>query len=152
MSLFKDDATMRLDDVNLAAAEAAGLYADLLERIEDTELHRLVSNHLATQDRLVEQIADLRRNRGELPQAADPERSHLEAAGAYLRAIVLPGETIGHYVESMLDAAAAVATQIDNALSLDLDGELPGLLKEFSRVNAAYETELRAIASRAGPD
>lgn len=152
MNLLKDDVTMHLDDLSRAAAEASGLYADLLERIEDSKLHRLVSNHVAAQTELMERIADLRRERGELPQAGDPERSHLEAAGAYLRAIVLPGETTAHYIETMLEAARNVAVKVDDALALGMDGELQSHLKELERINTEYETALNTMAGEAEHD
>ena len=144
MSLLKDDATTRLDDLNLAGAEALGLYEDIGGRIDDASLSGLLAAQISTQRALLERIADLRRARGELPHAADPERSHLEAAEAFVRAIVLPGETETHYVESLLGAAATVGRNIDDALSLDLDGEMRALLEELGNGNAAFEAQLRS--------
>lgn len=143
MSFVKDEATSRLDDLYREGMEAVGVFEDLEERIEDVDLKGLVSAHAAAQRRLLERSADLRRARGEMPHAGDPERSHLEAAGAFVRAVLLPGETGGHYVESLLDTAAKVEKLLDDALALDLDGEMRRALESFREDNAAFLSELR---------
>ena len=144
MSLLKDEATTRLDDLNLAAAEALGLYEDIGGRIDDKSLSGILTAQISAQRTLLERIADLRRARGELPHAADPERSHLEAAEAFVRANLLPGESSTHYVESVLDAASTVQRYVDGALSLCPDDEMRALLEELGNTNAAFEAALRS--------
>jgi hypothetical protein len=150
MNLLKDDRTLKLDDVGLAAIEALGLYRDLEERIEHSNLRTLLQTHTAAHAQLLERLEDARRQRGEMPQGGDPERSHLEAAGAYLRAMVLPGETDAHFVESMLDAADNVEEQIDAALTLELDTEIERPLLELRAANTDFQTRLRNLAKREG--
>ena len=143
MTLIKDEATARLDDLHREGMEAIGVFEDIEEQIDDPDLKGLVAAHASAQRRLLQQAADLRRERGEMPHAADPERSHLEAAGAFVRAVLLPGETSGHYVESLLEAAGKVETHLDGALALDLDSKLRALLESFRDDHAAFQTELR---------
>lgn len=143
MSLLKDEKTTRLDDLHRAGAEALGLYQDLEARVEDETLRAVLVPHIDAQRGLLERVAELRRETGQLPQAADPEVSHLEAAGALVRAAVLPGGTETHYVESILDAAADVDRHLGEALSLDLDGALRRLLESFQTENQAFERALR---------
>lgn len=143
MSLLKDETTVRLDDVNRAGMEALELFEDLGEGIEDAALRTVVSAHAEAQRRLLERITALRRARGEMPQAADPERSHLEAAGAQLRAALLPGETSDRYVGSLLDAASHVEAAVDAALTLELDRELRTLLEACRSDNHRFRAALR---------
>lgn len=144
MTLIKSEKTRRLDDLNLAGMEAMGLYEDILGHTDDDSLSRMLEAHIGSQRTLLERIVDLRRQRGELPQAADPERSHLEAAEAFIRAAVLPGETSEHYVESLLEAAGEVETHITSALALDLDAPMRALLEALRETNAAFETALQS--------
>lgn len=148
MNLLKDDRTLKLDDVGIASAEALGLYRDLEERIEHPNLRTLLQTHTAAHARLLERLEDARRRRGEMPQGSDPERSHLDAAGAYLRAIVLPGETDVHFIESMLEAAENVGERIAAALALDLDTELAERLQALSDANASFVAHLRDMSPR----
>lgn len=143
MTLVKDEATARLDDLYRSGMEAVGLFEDLDERIEDVDLKSLVAAHAAAQRRLLERTADLRRGRGEMPHAADPERSHLEAAGAFVRAMILPGQTSQHYIDSLLETAETVETHLDEALALQLDAEMRRLLESFRDDNASFQAELR---------
>lgn len=145
MALIKDDRTRRLDDFELAASDALGLYADLVERIEERRLSAMLAEVTAGQSRLLKQVFDVRRELGELPQAGDPERSHLGAAGAQLRALVLPGSPTSHYVETLLEAAAGVSAALDGARTLDLDARLEALLDEFRKTNEAFEARLRRL-------
>lgn len=144
MTLLKDDRTLRLDDLDIAASEAEALYEDLERRIDDDALRALVAEHAAAQREALGRVDEIRRARGDLPQAGDPERSHLGAAGAALRALVLPGDPAAHYVESLLDAAAKVSAALDDALAIDLDPDLRRLLTDLKDRNAAFETALRA--------
>jgi len=143
VSLVKDEVTVRLDDLHREGMEAIGILDDLEERIDDADLKGLVAAHASAQRVLLERAADLRRMRGEMPHAADPERSHLEAAGAFVRAVMLPGQTSSHYIESLLDVAGKVETHPDAALELDLDAELRLLLESFRKDNAAFQEALR---------
>jgi hypothetical protein len=144
MTLFKDERTLRLDDLDITAAEAEALYRDLEPRIEDEALRSRVAAHAAAQADLLSRVDALRRDLGELPQLGDPERSQLGAAGAHLRAIVLPGDVAIHHVESLLEAAGKVTAQVDLALGVELDAELERLLTELRRLNVAFEEALRA--------
>lgn len=143
MSLLKDPVTLRLDAVAATATETLGLYRDLEAVIDDQGLEALLAEQGSKQAELLQRVDELRRGRGDLPQAGDPERSHLEAAGAYLRAKLLPGETTAHYAESLLHAAAEVSARLDEALHLDLDPALRGLLEELSDTNRELERALR---------
>jgi hypothetical protein len=147
MSLFKDDLTAQLDDVTRAASEALELYADLAPQLESTELARVLDARCAAQRRLLERIAAYRRERGELPEAGDPERSYLGAAAAHLRARVLPGSTAVHYAESVLDAAVKLGTEIDEALAAEPDEALRTLLETFKRENGDFEQRVRDAAA-----
>src|SRR5690606_4227920 len=100
MTLWKDDATVRLDDVTRAADEAAALYEDLLERVEPP-LREAVARQIRTHAALTARIAAERRSVGDLPPAGDPERAHLTAAGAALQAAVAPREPEAAYAESL---------------------------------------------------
>jgi hypothetical protein len=146
MNLFKDERTLRLDDFDLAATEALELGRDLAERIEDAALQALVADHVASQSALLRQIDDVRRAQGDLPQAGDPERAHLGAAGAHLRAIMLPGDTTVHYVETLQNAAAKVSTELDGALATELSASLECLFAEFKQAHDAFESALRRFA------
>lgn len=143
MTLVKDDATAKLDAVGRAGMEAIGLFEDLAGRLEDPALRESVASHAAAQRRLLERMAGLRRSRGEMPQAADPERPHLEAAGAFARAALLGGDASEHYVESLLDAATKVGDAVDAALALELPTEIRGLLESFKRDNDQFRHTLR---------
>ncbi|HEX7081238.1 MAG TPA: hypothetical protein VF329_09505 [Gammaproteobacteria bacterium] len=143
MTLLKDETTARLDEVQKAGTESLGLYEDLAERIDDRALAALVRARLEEQKRLLERLAELRRERGDLPQAGDPERSHLEAAGAVVRAILLPGATTAHYVESLLGAAVETGRALDAAASLALDPETRRLLDALAASNGAFIEALR---------
>ncbi|MBN1240199.1 MAG: hypothetical protein JXB36_16970, partial [Gammaproteobacteria bacterium] len=124
------------------------LYGDLQEQIEDARLNALLHEALSSQSKLLRDIVDARRALGDLPQAGDPERSHLGAAGAHLRAMVLPGSARSHYVETLLEAAAGVSAELDAALAIDLAPQLKRLLEAFRESNAAFVTALRNL----GPD
>ena len=145
MTLIKDEVTAKLDAVGRTGIEAIGLFEDLAGRLEDSALEEAVAAHAAAQRRLLERAADLRRARGEMPQAADPERSRLEAAGAFVRAALLPGAAPEHYVESLLDAAAKVGDAVAAALALELPPEIRALLESFERDNDAFR---RTLGSR----
>lgn len=145
MNLIKDDRTLRLDDFELAANEALGLYAGLLESVEEPDLQGLLTETVAGQSSLLEKILDTRRALGELPQAGDPERSHFDAFGARLRALVLPGDAAEHYVDSLIEAARNVAVELDQALALALDPKLERLLREFADANTRFETALHEL-------
>ena len=148
MSLVKDPATVRLDDLHREGMEAIGVFEDLAERIDDAGLEGLVAAHGAAQRNLLERIADLRRARGEMPHAGDPERSHLEAAGAFVRAVLLPGQTSDHYVESLLEAAGRIEEHLGAALALDLAPEVRDLLESFRRDNTDFRQALRQRTER----
>lgn len=143
MTLVKDETTARLDDLHREGMEAIGILEDIEEQIDDLDLKGVIAAHASTQRRLLQQTADLRRERGELPHAADPERSHLEAAGAFVRAMLLPGETSSHYVESLLEASDKVGDRLRDALALDLDAKVRTLLESFRNDHAAFQAELR---------
>lgn len=143
MSFVKDEITAVLDDLHREGMEAVGIYEDLQEHVEDSALRNLLAAHAAAQQALLQQAADWRRARGEMPHASDPERSHLEAAGAFVRAIFLPGRATDHYVESILAPAGRVERLIDDALALDLAVELRTLLESFRSDNAGFQAELR---------
>ena len=143
MSLVKGEITARLDDLHREGMEAIGILEDLEERIDDADLKGLVAAHASAQRTLLERTADLRRKRGEMPHAADPERSHIEAAGAFVRAVLLPGQTSSHYVESLLDTASKVERHLDAALALDLESDMRSLLERFRNDNAAFQAALR---------
>jgi hypothetical protein len=144
MTLIKDETTARLDDLYRTGMEAIGLFEDLEERIPDADLRARVTAHTEAQRRLLDRSAELRRARGELPHAADPERSHLEAAGTFVRAMFLPGESSEAYIDSMLEAVAEVERCLDEALKLQLAPELRHLLESFKRDSDAFRHELRA--------
>ncbi len=143
MSFVKDETTARLDDLHREGMEAVGLYEDLQEHIEDSDLSNLLAAHAGAQQKLLQQAADWRRARGEMPHASDPERSHLEAAGAFVRAIFLPGRTSDHYVESILEPAGRVERLLDDVLALELAAELRAVLEAFRTDNAEFQAELR---------
>jgi len=138
VSLVKDDETACLDDLHREGMEAIGVFDDLGQRIDDADLETLVVAHAATQRQLLERVADLRRARGEMPHAADPERSRLEAAGAVVRAVLLPGQTATHYVETLLEAVRKVELHVDAALALELDPELRSVLEALRADAAAF--------------
>jgi|GEM_PF-2654004 hypothetical protein len=142
MSFVKDETTVRLDALHREGMEAIGTFEDLEERIDDVDLRGLVAAHAAAQRTLLERTADLRRAAGEMPHAGDPERSHLEAAGAFVRAVLLPGETSSHYVESLIDTALRVEKLLDDALALDLAAELRRALESFRADNSVFLSEL----------
>jgi hypothetical protein len=146
MSLFKDELTAQLDDVTRAASESLEFYADLAPQLESTELARLLDAQCAAQRRLLERIAAYRRNRGEPPEVGDPERSYLGAAAAHLRAHVLPGSPAVRYAESILDAAAKLGIEIDEALGAGPDSPLRAMLEAFKRENGDFERQVRAGA------
>ncbi len=147
MTLIKDEATAKLDAVGRAGMEAIGLFEDLAERLEEPALRETVASHAAAQRYLLERTADVRRARGELPQASDPERPHLEAAGAVVRAALLRGDANEHYVESLLDAAARVGEAVEAALdSRELPAEIRALLEAFKRDHDAFRHTLRSRA------
>jgi len=150
VSVVKDAATARLDDLHREGMEVIGVLEDLEARIDDVDLKGLVAAHAAAQRTLLERIADLRRARGEMPHAADPERSHLEAAGAFVRAVLLPGHTSAHYNDSLLQAAGRIEARLDAALALDPDPRMRGLLESFRNDNAAFQRALRLRAERGG--
>ncbi len=136
MSLVKDDVTAHLDDLYRKGMEAIGVYDDITRRIDDPDLGDLVAAHAAAQRELLERAAALRRARGEMPHAADPERSHLEAAGAVVRAVLLPGRNATHYVETLLETVRKVEGYLDAALALDLDADLRRVLEALRADNA----------------
>jgi hypothetical protein len=142
MNLIKDDRTLRLDNFELSATEALGLCNDLEEHIDDPALRALLAKHVAAQTELLRQVEHVRRARGELPQAGDPERAHLGAAGAYLRAVVLPGDATTHYAESLHAAAAKVSTALEEALAIEHDTTLARLLSEFQGANEDFVAAL----------
>lgn len=143
MSIMKDETTARLDDLHRDGMEALGVFDDLARRIDDDDLRDLVAAHADAQRELLERIATVRRARGEMPHAGDPERSHLEAAGAVVRAALLPGRNTTHYVETLLEAARNVERHVDAALSLDLDAQLRRVLEAFRADNVAFDDALR---------
>ncbi|HEX6992761.1 MAG TPA: hypothetical protein VF339_01305 [Gammaproteobacteria bacterium] len=143
MSFVKDEATARLDDLYREGMEAVGVFDDLAQSIDDADLENLVASHASAQRTLLERAAALRRARGEMPHAADPERSHLEAAGAFVRAVLLPGQTAAHYVETLLEAVRKVDRHLDAALALDLDAKLRRVLEALRDDNAAFDEALR---------
>lgn len=144
MTLLKDEMTARLDAVGCIGMETIGLLEHFEDRLDDPALRRLVASHAAAQRRLLERTADLRRERGDLPQTADPERTHLDTAGAVVRAALLPGNASEHYVESLLDAADRVEEAIDDALSLEPPPEIRALLESFKRDNEDFRRVLRS--------
>ena len=144
MSLLKDEVTARLDDLQRAGMEALDLYQDIENRTDDETLRELLAPHIDAQRSMLERAADVRRELGQLPQVADPERAHLEAAGAFVRAMVLPGASTTHYVESLLDAAETVDRCLADALGLELDGRLRRALESFARENDAFRRALHA--------
>jgi hypothetical protein len=144
MSLLKDERTLRLDDLDIAVSEADVLYRDLDDHIDDPALHALILRHADAQADTMAHFDELRRSLGDLPQAGDPERSHLGAAGAYLRAMVLPGDTTTHYIESLLEATSKVNLHVERALDLELDPALNQLLQDVKAANEAFATALRA--------
>jgi hypothetical protein len=146
MSLLKDELTAQLDDVTRSASETLEFYADVVPQLESAELARLLESRCAAQRLLLERIAAYRRARGELPEAGDPERSHLGAAAAHLRARVLPGNATMHYAESVLEAAAKLGVEIDEALAAGPDEVLRAMLESFKGANAGFEQQVRDIA------
>lgn len=146
MSLFKDELTAQLDDVTRVASETLGLYADLALQLDSPALRRLLETRCDEQRRLLERIAAYRRNRGELPEVGDPERSYLGAAAAHLRAHVLPGRPAVRYAESLLDAAAKLGVEIDEALAAGPDEPLREMLETFKRENGDFEAQVRDAA------
>jgi hypothetical protein len=146
MTLFKDELTAQLDDMTRAAGETLELYADLAPQLDSPALRQLLETHCDAQRRLLERIAAYRRDRGELPEAGDPERSYLGAAAARLRAHVLPGSPAVHYGESILDAAGKLGIEIDEALAAGPDEPLREMLETFKRENGDFETRVRRAA------
>lgn len=144
MSLIKDDKTTCLDALSVAATETCTVYEDLVGRIEDPQLQALVREHAVLQRSIQETVEDLRRAAGELPQAGDPERGHFGAAGAYVRALVLPGDTTTHFIESLRAASARMSACLDDALALELDAPVKPLLERWRQANAAFDAALRA--------
>jgi hypothetical protein len=146
MSLLKDPLTAQLDDVTRTAAETLEFYADLAAQVESAELASVLHSRCSAQRRLLERIAAYRRQRGDLPETGDPERSYLGAAAAHLRAHVLPGSPAVRYAESVLDAAVKLGTEIDEALAAGPDAALRTMLETFKRENGDFERQVRAAA------
>lgn len=144
MTLIKDEATTRLDAVNRAGLEAIGLFDDLESRLGDEELRELVETHASAQRRLLERAANLRRGRGEMPQPGDPERSHLEAVGAFVRAAFSPDDGTQPYVDSLLEAVDHVEQTVDDALAVELPAEIRDLLVSFKQDSEQFRRELEA--------
>lgn len=147
MTLLKDEATVRLDDFYRSGMEAVGLFEDIETQIQDERLRSLVAEHAAAQRRVLEDTAELRRARGAMPHAADPERSHLEAAGAFVRAALSAEDDSAAYVDSLLTAADDVHRHTQHALELELAPDLRRLLESFRADNDAFRHALRARRS-----
>lgn len=144
MSLLKDEETYRLDELQRVGGETLDLFALLAGRVADPALRSRIEAHGRALAQVLEQTAERRRARGEQPQTSDPERSHLEAMGARLRALVLPGDVDAHHVESLLEASEAVERQLDLVLELDPEPQIHRPLAAFRERNREFEAALRA--------
>ncbi|HEU4618179.1 MAG TPA: hypothetical protein VFV10_09060 [Gammaproteobacteria bacterium] len=151
MSLIKNELSAQLDDVTRVASETLELFADLAAGVEPPELARLLDRQSKTLRRLVDEISEHRRRRGELPEAGDPERAHLRAAAARLRASVLPGRAAASYAESILDAAATLRAEIEEALAAGPDDRLRALLEDMKRETDDFEQDVRSLVPDARP-
>jgi len=147
MSVIKDDRTAQLDVLTSAAEEMLELYRDLLAKLEDDGLQAELAGYVEEQSALLERLEASRRERGELPQAGDPERAHLRALAVRLRTFAMPEDGRASILEALADAAAHVRAEAEAALAMPLPAQQSRLLADYKRSCNTLEDALRARLS-----
>lgn len=133
MNLLKDERTMRLDELQLAGDEALELYAAAADHLDDDARRAQIAAHERRQRELLGRIAAHRRERGEQPQAGDPELPSLESAGARLLAAVQPEDRSHHFEHTLTTAAARVQAAVDATQAVEVDDTLRTLIDTLGK-------------------
>jgi hypothetical protein len=148
MGLIKSDKTAQLDGLTQLAEETLQAYRDLLAEVADGSLRTALGNQLAEAQRRFDALIEYRRERDELPQAGDPERGHLRALLAEIRAAVVPGDSSEHVADSLLAMTASLRALLTQTLSCDLAAKESRLLEALQATLQDLDGLLRARRTR----
>jgi hypothetical protein len=142
MSWFKDERARRLDQVTRQADETLTYYRDLVERLESKPLREELVGAIEQQEGLLRRLRQCRRAQGELPQAGDPERGHLQALLAEARSMLVADEHDPAIIDGLLETTAKLQAEVSDALKID------DLAADEATVLAAYRDAVAVLATR----
>ncbi len=144
--MLKGELTARLDEVTRAAENALTLTEDLAPRLESPSLAERAREGRAVLQRSLEAVETERRRRGALPEAGEPERTHLEAVTLEVRAAFGRGPAGRHEARALIAAAGSVREAIAAALAASPDVALMERLEALEAACRAFERSLGPAA------
>jgi hypothetical protein len=113
---LKDDLTVALDEVDRVASRTITIYHDLIATAGDTPAAARLLAEARRREAALAGFNQARRVHGQIPEAEDPERGHLQAIWLKLRALVAaadPEESLEHSLaeldETLRQTVAAAA-------------------------------------------
>jgi hypothetical protein len=136
MGIGKDEVTTQLDIFTSLASETLEFYERVRGDIAHESARTVLGAHLTEQRRLLDDLEEIRRARGGLPQEGDPERAQLRAL--YVRMAALPASGDARILESVTEAAAALRARAEETLGY-------GLPESLSRPLAAIQSDCDSL-------
>jgi uncharacterized protein (TIGR02284 family) len=143
--VLRDERQTALNDLEVAAREAADAYADAADWAGDAELARQFRELGRTRQRMADELAEHIRRLGDLPSAPDADRETLTQLWAHLR-----GAVTGSWRAALLaeceQAEQVLEGHIASAVALELAADTREALQRFARDIASARERLRGIA------
>lgn len=143
--MLRSDAQVALHDLLEALREAADVYGDDAEALEEGDLAQLCRQLALRRERLADAVATEIRRYGDLPTEPDADRETLHRLGNRLRTLFSQHERSSVLRERM-DAEAALARLAEGALG-QLDDQASRELVEQVRRDAAEAEQALAAAA-----
>jgi hypothetical protein len=122
--ILKDDLTVALDDVDRLTSRTVTVCEDLAGLAADPDISTWLRARAATLGEALDAFNAARRNRQQIPEVDDPERSHLQALWLGLKAAVTGAASRAELQEHLTPLEEQLGIAIGEARRLNRDEDI----------------------------